>query len=327
MRLNDYLKGKRKTIAACLIFAVIIFLCLFLSDVPAKQLCYPYVLCFLVGILFLAAGYRRCRKTCGELRIINGLQAELVDELPQPQRPQDVYYQEIIRSLCDEARQKQTEFAGKYSDMLDYYAAWAHQIKTPIAAMKLSFQNEDSSLSRQSLNDLRRIEQYVNMVMTYLKLDSDSMDYVIRTHDLDSIIRQSVRHFAGEFISRGIRLEYEPVEFTVLTDDKWLAFVMEQIISNALKYTQEGTVRIYMDEAVLCIKDTGIGIEEADIPRIFEKGFTGYNGRKDKRASGIGLYLCKRICDNLAHGISVESAVGEGTTIRIDLSQSTVGIE
>ena len=327
MRLIDYLNYKRKTIAAFLIFAAIIFLCLFLSDVPPKRLGYPYVLCVLIGIVLLAVGYRRCRKTCGELQIINGLQAELIEELPKPYGPQDIYYQEVIRSLCDEARQKQTEFAGKYNDMLDYYAAWAHQIKTPIAAMKLSFQNEDSSLARQSLNDLRRIEQYVDMVMTYLKLDSDGMDYVIKEHDLDTIIRQSVRNFAGEFISRGIRLEYEPVEYTVLTDDKWLAFVIEQIISNALKYTQEGMIKIDMDEAVLCIRDTGIGIEKADIPRIFEKGFTGYNGRKDKRASGIGLYLCKRICDNLRHGISAESTVGEGTVIRIDLAQSTVGIE
>jgi hypothetical protein len=251
----------------------------------------------------------------------------MIEALPESDSPNEKQYQEIIRSLCKKDRDKQTEFAEKYNDLLDYYTAWTHQIKTPIAAMKLSFQNEDSSLSRQSLNELKRVEQYVDMALTYLKLNSDDIDYVIKEHELDDIIRQAIRNFAGEFIARRIGLEYTSVQFRVLTDDKWLVFVIEQILSNALKYTNEGLIKIYMDGSVLCISDTGIGIDEADIPRIFEKGFTGYNGRRDKRASGIGLYLCKRICDNLSHGISVESKVGRGTTIKIDLSQKAVGIE
>ena len=327
MNFLDYLKYKRITIAAFILFAVIVFACLTLSDIPALLLLYPLILCTAAGLMFLIVGYLQYRRIYNELQMISSLRAEMIDALPQPHSPQDMQYHQIIRALCDEEMQKQTELTGRYNDLLDYYTAWTHQIKTPIAAMKLSFQNEDSVLARQSLNDLKRVEQYVDMALTYLKLDSGDIDYVIQEHDLDDIIRQAIRNFAGEFIDRKIRLEYETIQYKVLTDDKWLAFVIEQILSNALKYTNEGTIRIYMEGSTLCISDTGIGIDASDSPRIFEKGFTGYNGRKDKRASGIGLYLCKRICVNLSHGISVESEVGTGTTIRIELEQTSVGIE
>ena len=327
MNILDYLKYKRITIAAFLIFAVIVFACLALSDVPARLLLYPFVLCSGAGLVFLIVGYLQHRKTYHKLELISNLRAEMIDTLPQPRSPQEMQYHRIIRALCDEEMQKQTELTGRHNDLLDYYTAWTHQIKTPIAAMKLSFQNEDSALARQSLNDLKRIEQYVGMALTYLKLDSGDIDYVIREHDLDDIIRQVIRNFAGEFIDRKIKLEYETIQYKVLTDDKWLAFVIEQILSNSLKYTNEGVISIFMDGSTLCISDTGIGIDAADIPRLFEKGFTGYNGRKDKRASGIGLYLCKRICDNLSHRISVESKVGTGTTVKIELEQISVEIE
>ena len=132
----------------------------------------------------------------------------------------------------------------------------------------------------------------------------------------------------SEFILKKLSLDYAPTGYTVLTDEKWLSFVIEQIISNAVKYTSEGGVKIYMDETgILCIRDTGIGICAEDLPRIFENGYTGFNGRGDKRASGIGLYLCKRITDNLGHGISVESVPGEGTTVRLDLRKHDLGVE
>lgn len=327
MRILDYLKYKGITLAAFFVFALIAFACLALSDVPLRLLLYPFVLCILTGLVFLSVGYLRWRRTYDELKLIGELHAEMIDTLPEPVSPQDVQYQQIIRSLCAENMQRQANLSGKYNDLLDYYSAWTHQIKTPIAAMKLKFQNEDSALARQSLNDLKRIEQYVDMALTYLKLDSGDIDYVIQEHDLDDIIRQAIRNFAGEFIDRKIGLDYEAVSFKVLTDGKWLTFVLEQILSNALKYTSEGSIRIYMEGSTLCIEDTGIGIAAADVPRVFEKGFTGYNGRKDKRASGIGLYLCKRICDNLSHGISIESEAGSGTTVMIDLQQNAVGIE
>ncbi len=158
------------------------------------------------------------------------------------------------------------------------------------------------------------------MAMTYLRLDSDTTDYLFAECSLDKIVKDAVKKLSTEFILRKISLEYDPVSQTVLTDEKWLSFVVEQVLSNALKYTKDGSVKIYMEEPLtLCVADTGIGISAEDLPRIFEKGFTGYNGRTDKKASGIGLYLCRRICDDLGCKISAASEIGVGTTVRIAL--------
>ena len=188
--------------------------------------------------------------------------------------------------------------------------------------MKLAFQGEDSALSRRLSVDLFRIEQYVDMVLVYLRLDSEYTDYVFKECNMDEVIKNSVKKFASEFIGRKLPLEYEPEDVTVVNDSKWLEFVIGQIISNSLKYTETGGIKIYFKEPkMLVIEDTGIGIAEEDLPRIFEKGYTGYNGRTDGSASGIGLYLCRRICGNLHIGIQAESEVGKGTKIILDLNQ------
>ena len=188
--------------------------------------------------------------------------------------------------------------------------------------MHLKLQQEDSELSRSVSSDLLKIDQYADMVLAFLRLDSDYTDYVLKEHTLDPIIRQAIKKYASEFILRRITLCYEPITAKVVTDEKWLAFVIEQLISNALKYTVEGTVSIYFEKpSTLCIADTGIGISKEDLPRIFERGYTGINGRADRKATGIGLHLCKRICSNLGHDISAYSDE-KGTTIRINLSQT-----
>ena len=167
-----------------------------------------------------------------------------------------------------------------------------------------------------------KIGQYVDMVLGYLRLDSDSTDYVFCDTDLDALIRQAVRKFARLFILKRITLDFQETGRTVLTDGKWLSFVVEQLLSNALKYTPAGgAVRIYGDGETLVIADTGIGIREEDLPRIFEKGFTGYNGRTGQKSTGIGLYLCRRVTEKLGHDLTIVSRPGQGTIARLDLSR------
>ena len=212
--------------------------------------------------------------------------------------------------------------------MIDYYTVWAHQIKTPIAAMRLTLQNEDTPLTRKLTNDLYRIEQYVEMVLTFLRLNSDSTDYVFKEYNLDNIVKSAVKRFSSEFIGRKLRLIYDPLNTSVITDEKWLSFVIEQVLSNALKYTPSGSITISLvGEKTLRIEDTGIGIAPLDLPRIFENGYTGINGRTDKKASGIGLYLCRRVCNNLGHTITANSTVDVGTAIDIDLTQTKLEME
>ena len=224
---------------------------------------------------------------------------------------------------------RETADAARYREMVDYYTAWVHQIKTPIAAMRLTLQPDDTPNARRLMSQLLRIEQYVDMVLMYLRLDEGTSDYVIRACDLDGIIRQSLRKFAGEFIDRRLTLHYEPLHLSVVTDEKWLGFVVEQVLSNALKYTPEGgSITIDAEApATLCIRDTGIGITAEDLPRIFDRGYTGRNGRTYRQASGIGLYLCRRICRDLGHTITASSAAGEGTVLRLDLSRRTGPLE
>ena len=197
-------------------------------------------------------------------------------------------------------------------------------VKTPIASMRLSLQAEDSARSRRLLQELSRTEQYVEMVMVYIRLDGGS-DLVLRSCSVDAIVRASVRRFAGEFITHRLKLDYTPLDVSCVTDEKWLRFVVEQVLSNALKYTREGGISIYLEAPkTLVIRDTGIGIAPEDLPRIFEKGFTGYNGRGDQKASGLGLYLCRRVCAKLGHTITAESTPDHGTAIRIGLDQQAV---
>lgn len=179
-----------------------------------------------------------------------------------------------------------------------------------------------------STEQLQSVEQYVEMVLGYLRLESPSSDYVIRNYLLDDIVRQAVRKFASQFIRRKLRLEYTPLNVSVITDEKWLLFVIEQVLSNALKYTRSGSVSITLEAPkTLCIRDTGIGIAPEDLPRVFEKGYTGSNGRTDKRATGIGLYLCRRILAKLGHSITIVSTPGVGTTVRIGLEQDALEVE
>ena len=316
-----YLRTKWRVIAAFFLFACLYAAVLVLYSLPLAAALYPGLLCLLLGIIFLFVGFTREKRRHDTVSRIADMATLLPDQLPEAETVLEEDYRRLLRLLQEEAIQRKTAEAERVNDLTDYYTAWAHQIKTPIAAMKLTLQNEDSALSRRLNFDLLRIEQYVQMVLTYLRLDSDTTDYVFRECSLDDILRPCLRKFAPEFIDRKLQLTYEPTEQTFLTDEKWLSFVIEQLLSNALKYTRTGGIRIEAEGGTLRISDTGIGIAPEDLPRIFEKGYTGKNGRRDKTASGIGLYLCRRICTNLGIELSADSTPGEGTTVTLTLQK------
>lgn len=323
-----YLKQKRKLFLLAAICGLIFVICFSLYQFPIKTVLYPVALCGIVCAGFLISDYLSVRRKYLKLELMQSDEKMNMEYLPEPDRLEEEVYQKLIHVMNENQQELYDSMEYKFTEMMDYYTVWAHQIKTPIAAMRLNLQNEDSVLSRKLMADLFRIEQYVEMVLMYLRLDSDSSDYVIKEHEIGSIVKAAVKKFSGEFISRKISLDMKEIDGTVITDDKWLSFVIEQVISNALKYTPKGTISIYMEEPkILCIKDTGIGIAPEDLPRIFEKGYTGYNGRADKKASGIGLYLCKRICTNLGHQISAVSEPDQGTLIRISLKQERLKVE
>lgn len=323
-----YIKGRRYIFIVGAVF-FLVFACSFmLYHLPLGAVIYPTALCVFIGIIIIIFDFRRVRREHEAMRQIRTITDAMSDIFSDNGDIRDEDYQRIIRLISEEHGEYCANASRKYSDMIDYYTVWAHQIKTPIASMRLHLQNEDTPLSRKLTSDLYRVEQYVEMVMTFLRLDTESTDYVFAEHDLDQIVRASVKKFSSEFIGRKLSLVYEPLNTTVVTDEKWLSFVIEQVLSNALKYTPNGSITITLeDDKTLRIHDTGIGIAPEDLPRIFENGYTGYNGRTDKRASGIGLYLCRRVCSVLGHKITAKSVPDEGTTVDIDLAQTKLEIE
>lgn len=305
-------------ILMCSVFSVVFIL----YKLPVQAVIYPMILCAFIGAVFLIVDFYGAKEKHIILESVKRVPIEIDTYLGNADGILDEDYCEIIKMLRSKITELENESEKRYNEMINYYTIWVHQIKTPIASMNLKLQNEDTVLSRKLSSDLFHIEQYVEMVLAYLRLDSDSNDYIFKEHSIDVIIKQAVKKFAQEFIDGGIRLFYEPVYGKVVTDEKWLSFVIEQVLSNAIKYTRNGIIKIYIEKPkILCIEDNGMGIDAQDLPRIFENGYTGYNGRMDKKASGIGLYLCKRVCDNLGIGICAESEPGKGTIIKIDLKQ------
>ena len=310
--LTGYLRQRRRTLLAFFLFGGIFAAAFALYQLPLRAVAYPFVLCAAAGAVLLTLDYRRVLRQHRRLELLRQLPEELADALPPADTVTEADYRSLVTLLAESRRAIRTQEEQRYGDMVDYYT---------IASMRLTLQNEDSDLARSLSGDLMRVEQYVEMVLVFLRLDSSTTDYVIRSHSLDDIVRPAVRKFAGEFIRRRLRLDYQPLDRTVVTDAKWLGFVVEQVLSIALKYTASGSVTIAMDGDDLCIRDTGMGIAPEDLPRIFDRGFTGLNGRRDTRASGIGLYLCRRICRSLGHTIRASSVPNQGTEIRIGLGQ------
>ncbi len=299
-----------------------IFACVFhLYGEKTEPVLYAALLCLILTLAVLAPGFYHYKNKHHELSALMENISYMTDNLSPPDTYIESEYQNLISQLGKINHQNLADYHSQRTELIEYYTTWVHQIKTPIAAMRLLLSEDDTPQNRQLQSELFKIEQYVEMVLCYFRVDSHSSDFVLKEHSLDNIIRQAIRKYASQFVQKKIGLSYTPVEQIVLTDEKWLLFVIEQILSNAIKYTAKGQITISADEnQILCIEDTGIGIAAEDLPRIFEKGYTGYNGHDDKKSTGIGLYLCQKITNKLSHRMWAESTPGQGSRFYIDLS-------
>ena len=321
MVLWAYLKRQWKLLLLLVGIAAVFAAVFSLYDLPVEAVGYGAALCVVLGIILFLLGFRRFYTRHRELQRLLDRAEEPVLPLPPAGDLLEADYQALLTAVASHRAKLLARERDKLEDMTDYYTLWAHQIKTPMAAASLLLQ-EDPPPREPLEAELLKIGQYVDMVLGYLRLDSDSTDYVFQDTELDILIRQAVRKFARLFILKHITLDFRETGRKVVTDGKWLSFVVEQLLSNALKYTPAGgTVRIYGDGETLVIADTGIGIREEDLPRVFEKGFTGYNGRTGQKSTGIGLYLCRRVTEKLGHGLTIVSRPGQGTIARLDLSR------
>lgn len=233
-----------------------------------------------------------------------------------------------IKDLEKEQRHFREQEKKRANDLMDYYTLWVHQIKTPIAASSLLIADlEKGSLRYQLEQELFKIEAYANIVLQYLRLESFHEDVRVEKIDLEPLIRELVKKYASFFIHKGLRLNLHDVQVKVITDRKWFLIILEQILSNSLKYTTQGEIEIFVAEGNLFIRDTGLGIKTSDLNRVFERGFSGYNGRLTQQSSGLGLYLSKQVAQKLGHSLDLESQLGHGTTAKIGLKREDLLLE
>ena len=315
--LKSYLKKNIKVYILFVVFIAIFFIMFYLYNLPLEALIYTGSFCFLASLIASFLDFVNYKESYKKLKFLEENILNDLDALPKSLDIRIDYYHKIIEKLYEELEKLAQENRQKNTDMVDYYSMWVHQIKTPIAAMNFLLDNEevDQKILQQ---ELFKIERYVEMVLTYIRLDSISSDYVITKINLDEVVKDSVKKYATIFINKKIKLNYVSHETMVISDKKWLSFAFEQILGNSVKYSGAGgEITIETCENKLIIEDNGIGIKEEDLPRIFEKGFTGFNGRYEKKSSGLGLYLCKKTLDKLGHHIEISSKVGEGTRIEI----------
>lgn len=313
---------------------------MYLIGARKQDVVYAAVLDAILLLITVLVGFFRYSSKVKALS--NALKRPVEEQAQLPEATDDVeiLYHRLLENQSIARSESESSAAVRQSRMRDYYSMWVHQIKTPISAMKLLLEaereelgqlmcDEEQQASLKELSDnvasfedeLFRIEEYVSMALQYQRVSSTENDFVLEKVSVDGVIRDTIKKYAKIMIRRHIGINYSGTGQVVYTDGKWLAFMLEQILSNAIKYTPQGVVTIETaeekDRFFITIKDTRIGIKAEDLPRVFEKGYTGYNGHADKKATGIGLYLCRQMADKLGHTIRMESEIGKGTKVWI----------
>lgn len=320
--IRKYLRDNLNILLSLLLVFVIMGVVFALYTLPVMAVIYSAFISILPLGLFGVMGFFKYRRRYIELVRLEDSIVQGISTIEPQGTSIERQLTEIISHMARDRGKILTKSSLKQNEQLDYYTMWVHQIKTPISAMRLLLQSEKSELNRELSLELFKIEQYVDMVLGYLRLDSMNSDLKLEEYEIHEIVKNAIKKHRSAFIHEKITLELEDFSNRVITDEKWLMFVIEQIISNSLKYTKKGKLRIYMDDYDnLYIADTGIGISPEDLPRIFERGFTGYNGRINKTSTGLGLYLCRRIMENLGHTININSQPEEGTLVKLGLKR------
>lgn len=326
MSLIDYLKDRFLFLLINFILFIIIGAIMVLINIGANIIVLVFSIWFFPLFSFIIVEYVKSKKFYKEITSIMDsldkkyLLSEIIEE-------PDFIEGKAVYDVLKEANKSMHEQVKKYRDMQseyrEYIETWVHEIKTPISSTRLIIENNEDKVTKSIDYEVRKIEDYIEQVLYYSRSNNVSKDYIIRELSLATVVRNTIKKNSRDFINKKISVDIEAVEGIVFSDGKWLEFILNQIIGNSIKYSREkeGKVRVYTvqneNNIVLTIEDNGIGIINKDVNRVFEKGFTGDNGRRLGKSTGIGLYLCKKLCDQLGLGLSLTSKLGEGTKVSI----------
>lgn len=298
-----------------------------LGQLPSYFLIFSIELSFFIGGCFCLFKFSQYYKRFRLLERLDKDPVTVLQQLSDNRDPSEVFFQLKIENLIEEMHQLKKNNLKRNTSQIDYFTLWLHQIKTPISAISLLIQRDtQAKFNHQMEQELLQIENYTHMALNYLKIEQSGSDLDFVEVSLDRVIKETVKKFSILFIYNRIQLDYKITSQKVLSDEKWLRVLVEQILSNSLKYTPEGgRIQIYMSPVKknqLIIEDTGIGIRAEDLPRIFERGYSGFNGRIHEKSTGLGLFLSQKITKRLGHEIAIESTVGKGTKVIIDLART-----
>ena len=317
--LIHYLKDKYKMIIVFFGLIVCNFFMYFLYDVRMEPILYTTFLLILLVLPFAFRDLRRTYQKCGRLNNIKQTKLPAMPDLPTVDTILEKSYQQIIQEILQVWQKERADQRKINAERDDYYTLWTHQIKSPIYSMDLMLQTGDTTPSKWK-TELLQISRYVDMALKYLQLENQYSDLCLEQVELLPLAQEAIKKHATVLIAKRLKIDLHDLNNTVLTDRKWLLFILEQLVSNAAKYTEQGSIAIYQPAPLqICVSDTGMGIAAGDLPRLFEKGYTGFNGHIHQKSTGCGLYMCKKVSHLLGLTLSVSSQVNIGTTVTINL--------
>lgn len=333
---KQYLKNQLPVILINLLGMIALALFLIASDNPVQTVLFILTVWSIVLVLCLLSFYFSRKKYLNKLLDMTEQLEErylLPEIMHVPEKADEQVFYQIMKMAEKSMLERIGEVQGERKEYKEYIEQWVHEVKTPITAMKLLCENNRSPFSREILTALENINQYTEQALYYARSEHAEKDYSVREISLCDVVHSAIADNKYLLRQSNMTITISDIENRVYTDEKWVRFILNQIIGNSIKYCAEQPFLHFSmaktnDRIVLSISDNGIGIPRSDLPRIFEKGFTGQNGRAGKNSTGIGLYLCKRLCDKLGIGLTAYSE-NKGTTISLSfqVNDFVIGVQ
>ena len=326
MKIVDYLKDKSLYLAVNLMTFIIVATLMYFSNVSTVVIFMTWCIWFLPLLIYIIIEYIKYKKYFDNIEnVLKRLDKKylLPEVIEEPNYIIGEEVNDILKELSRDMHEHVKYYRNMQEEYREYIEMWVHEIKTPIASSKLLIENNYNDLTRKIDIQIDRIENFVEQVLYYSRSDEVGKDYIIKKVELLPLVKNVIRKNQRDFISKRIRLQLGELNEVVYSDSKWIEFILNQILINSIKYSKGKDDKIQIESkeisntVVLTIEDEGVGIIERDLDRVFEKGFTGENGRKFGKSTGIGLYLCKKLCNKLGLGLEIQSKVNVGTKISI----------
>ncbi len=326
MSIGEFIKEKMVVIIFNMILFVILAAIMIIIKVNVIIISFVFCIWFLPLISYMALEFIKFKNYYDEINnILENLDKKYL--LPAVIKEANFIQGKKLNSILKEISRDMHENVNYYKDIQveyrEYIETWVHEIKTPIASTKLIIENNRDEVTNKIDFQIDRIEGFVEQVLYYSRSDDVSKDYIIKQINLDNVVRNVVKRNYRDFIHKKIKLDTKNINEIVYSDTKWIEFIINQIIGNSIKYSssKEPMISIYsikkFNSVMLTVEDNGVGIIDKDIDRVFEKGFTGENGRKFSKSTGMGLYLCEKLCSKLGLKITIDSEVNEGTKVTL----------